>query len=1539
MSSFTQSFAQPGATCGTAVSLGNLRDSVYNLRLAYPQTEKWFSFTCDSSFINLYFGSVPVSNQKIKIDLINLYSSCSTNLTGKSSNPSPGIKTDKIEHSVTPSATYYLKIERYYNLLGTSIDTANKDVKLGVIEGNRSYTGSCATICANLLPNGGFECYESSSPFLPVFPFYTLYDWNYANGVANDADYFNSNFPGGNIYQAPVSSVGTLTFSPALSGNSSNYIFTNPSDGFIGIETVTGSSDIIELVFSPALTNTQDYYVSYDITAGEDYATFNDRIDLDVTTNTSYSVYSTGGYSPTIQSGPIGNTWTTKSKAFTATSGLEKIFIGNLAKQAYGTTSSGTGSGSAEYYFIDNVMLKPFEVELGSGPSVCAGTAIDDVIIPCEYLYPNATYTWSHIVGGSPVTIQTGTLITGSEGDLTGYTPSVTETLTLTITYSGLSTSDTYVITVLPGASGSIGVALNPVVPGALCQAGGVTSVIDNFVSTLEFTAPTATTYQWSLNGTPVSGATNQTFFAGLLMAGTHTVSVHTTTSGGCDADASVTFSVVENGCQLACATVLGTTSFSSTNFVSGTHAFPNATSSGFAALPHTGATYVVDGTLTLNSNTANTFTSCFFWMAPGARIVIEAAAGANPAAQLVLVSSELDGCVEMWDRIENRGELTASSQTTFNHAEAAIEVYINSSTDINSCHFRNNVVGIYSKKRVSSSARYALTQFDVTNTIFEGNATGFLTAFTATHSQYTGTTSSTPQAQPLFYLRPASGIMLKYISAVNIGAANGVTSNANTFRTMWNGISLNNCAAQVLNCSFDGMEVNTNHAQLSTVSGITTSGVLSTNPAISANYSSHYVNVNSNAISSILSTLDLYALEGNSSSSPTFKNCFRGLVNLTSTLNSTLTSGAGFETIFYRDVYTGIWIENSNATDILNVFSNDIEANTFGVMLRTNTSGCRIEIYENTITPIKKTAVSSGCYGIVEREINVNSADPNTVTVNVSTPAIRTIIRNNIIDGYGMNTGIEIKNSPRAAIRDNDITHYAFVSGGSAQNTYKGITLENCFSDTISCNRILDNCAIAYNTQDTANAAINCTVSPVTLITCNTTDEFRNGMLFRLNNAGTMMRGNAIMDHRYGIYYRKTPNGALANVGTQTHAGNAWQGTYTTLGAWFQGSPGISALSANEFRVDASINPDFMPPSITPASGWFSPTTAVNQFLCSDTLPDCNITRGEGERMDRNENLDYLNSIENDSSVYADENLWEAKNLLYKELKYATDSLGADSVFTDVLDSLESSNMAELEAIQYEIETLYAGTDSRSEEIRALATERNTVFSNWMQATTAADITQANLHALDLLAVNNALDSMLAIQDSLAAVKRIAIQARLDAYVPDNSRDESLIAILNVILNTRIQTGYANLADYESTINQVAYMCPSAGGEAVYLARVLNDILDDNASYNDDIICMADLNTRTSQRKNKEGYSNQAIQYATIYPNPTNGQLFVTSVKAAIKTIEVQDLTGRTVLTPTVNNNTMVSFSMEPLSKGVYFVKIALDNNTVENHKINLVE
>jgi len=67
-----------------------------------------------------------------------------------------------------------------------------------------------------------------------------------------------------------------------------------------------------------------------------------------------------------------------------------------------------------------------------------------------------------------------------------------------------------------------------------------------------------------------------------------------------------------------------------------------------------------------------------------------------------------------------------------------------------------------------------------------------------------------------------------------------------------------------------------------------------------------------------------------------------------------------------------------------------------------------------------------------------------------------------------------------------------------------------------------------------------------------------------------------------------------------------------------------------------------------------------------------------------------------------------------------------------------------------------------------------------------------------------------------------------------------------------------------------------------------------------------------------------------TIFPNPTenNLHLFFNNKEIGIKTIEIVDLTGKLIKQISVSNNEQCDIDVSNLNKGIYFLKIASNNN-----------
>lgn len=72
----------------------------------------------------------------------------------------------------------------------------------------------------------------------------------------------------------------------------------------------------------------------------------------------------------------------------------------------------------------------------------------------------------------------------------------------------------------------------------------------------------------------------------------------------------------------------------------------------------------------------------------------------------------------------------------------------------------------------------------------------------------------------------------------------------------------------------------------------------------------------------------------------------------------------------------------------------------------------------------------------------------------------------------------------------------------------------------------------------------------------------------------------------------------------------------------------------------------------------------------------------------------------------------------------------------------------------------------------------------------------------------------------------------------------------------------------------------------------------------------------------------NQSIENLQVYPNPNNGVFTIELANGSLKTVEVLDLTGRTVMV-SASANDAISMNISQLANGVYYVKVKSDNAT----------
>jgi hypothetical protein len=71
------------------------------------------------------------------------------------------------------------------------------------------------------------------------------------------------------------------------------------------------------------------------------------------------------------------------------------------------------------------------------------------------------------------------------------------------------------------------------------------------------------------------------------------------------------------------------------------------------------------------------------------------------------------------------------------------------------------------------------------------------------------------------------------------------------------------------------------------------------------------------------------------------------------------------------------------------------------------------------------------------------------------------------------------------------------------------------------------------------------------------------------------------------------------------------------------------------------------------------------------------------------------------------------------------------------------------------------------------------------------------------------------------------------------------------------------------------------------------------------------------------------------IYPNPANDYIIIENRDVNIKTIELIDITGKTVKTVVGLQDRKINFDISEITKGLYFLKVKTHNNKTTVKKI----
>lgn len=390
-------------------------------------------------------------------------------------------------------------------------------------------------------------------------------------------------------------------------------------------------------------------------------------------------------------------------------------------------------------------------------------------------------------------------------------------------------------------------------------------------------------------------------------------------------------------------------------------------------------------------------------------------------------------------------------------------------------------------------------------------------------------------------------------------------------------------------------------------------------------------------------------------------------------------------------------------------------------------------------------------------------------------------------------------------------------------------------------------------------------------LISCNDMYWTTNGMLFNGETPGSDVRGNKMHKHRWGLHLGNT-----AVIGTQEVKGNLWY--FPPVGS------GLGALNQHQ---DADLYPftyipatisggNTEPPSWSPQL-WFQPTNIGSNYECEPDGEANYCSQFYAERCTGclTELDERVASGEIENNPYTAETRWALEGELYKKLDDHPELRAAHEDLEDFYNELQGSAIAAFKFVDDAQLGLY---DLDANVAEQLVLNRQQADALTVQIGAAIDaladpnlsIAQRAAGLVDLNGYRAALSQLIAYNSSV-----LELASTSKTLTAENVKNTNAAIGTSALIETNQKAvNEIHLATIgkdvdEFTVGQVqslydiAGQCPMVGGNAVFKARAMYQLIDGSVEFDDVMLCLQEGFVIKSLQE-------QVVLAATILPNPT---------------------------------------------------------------------
>ncbi len=547
--------------------------------------------------------------------------------------------------------------------------------------------------------------------------------------------------------------------------------------------------------------------------------------------------------------------------------------------------------------------------------------------------------------------------------------------------------------------------------------------------------------------------------------------------------------------------------------------------------------------------------------------------------------------------------------------------------------------------------------------------------------------------------------------------------------------------------------------------------------------------------------------------------------------------------------------------------------------------------------------------------------------------------VRNNHINVHGAGIGIDIMDIGNINLHYNDITFYNPVE--MTDGVYRGISLND--SDN---NDLYENSTQVgiFSTDFNELVGYHFTACETTRLCCNSSDGGYIGFEFSENCMDTEWRTSEIFDHHTGLKINEA-----SFIGTQSHAGNRWEGSYINGAEHLSTSTFIIGQSL--FKIREPMTQPFWPPSISNAPGadWFLADNTANNALCAtDTLclpvpPPFNGLIKETDR--------FLAGTTYQGAPYESFHNWEGRKFLLAKLN-ANPSYGqGDQQFQQFRNTQNNSLLAGYLTLNAQMNVVHQGQTTQAlahlDAVKTHLVNLKNLETQYLQATTDTERADLQGDYADTNAdIATELTQLRSLQQTAKTNREAAatnlITANDNLATPDifTANQQTVNAIqLEVWAGILPALGSSEI----STLEQIAYQCPLQGGNAVHRARAM---LRGIGEYNfKGVNCIsiqalqredtADTPTADSKLSGVEDDVTNPSSWQ-IYPNPTSNYFQISGEYLdRLQNVELYNLSGKLHQTWAVASRGSNYQLQDNLVSGIYLLRLYLADGSQVNRKL----